>query len=54
MDAILSNIEELIDDIERDSQTTKDEILKSLYSIKEQIEEENYMSNNTLEWEDLD
>ena len=54
MDAILSNIEELIDDIERDSQTTKDEILKSLYSIKEQIEEENYMSNNTLEWDDLD
>jgi hypothetical protein len=54
MEIIINNLETLIDDIERDPHTTKEEILKSLYNIKEQIEEENYQSNNTLEWDDLD
>ena len=54
METLLAQVEGLIDDIERDSQITKDEILTSLYQIKDQIEEENYRSNNTIEWDDLD
>ena len=39
MEELLEDIETLIDDIERDSQLTKDEILKSLKEIKDTIED---------------
>ena len=39
MDNLLENIEELIDDIERDHAITKTEILESLYKLKEEIEQ---------------
>ena len=41
MDIILDNIEELIDDIERDHAITKTEILEALYKIKSEIEDHN-------------
>ena len=41
MDPILENIEELIDDIERDHAITKTEILEALYKIKSEIEDHN-------------
>ena len=41
MDIILDNIEELIDDIERDHAITKTEILEALYKIKSEIEDYN-------------
>tara|TARA_S200002703_G_C3699196_1_gene214747 strand:- start:325 stop:522 length:198 start_codon:yes stop_codon:yes gene_type:complete len=39
MDIILENIEELIDDIERDHAITKTEIVEVLYKLKEEIEQ---------------
>ena len=39
MEEILEKIETLIDDIERDSQLTRDEILKSLREIKDKTED---------------
>jgi hypothetical protein len=41
MDNLLENIEELIDDIERDHAITKTEILEALYKIKSEIEDHN-------------
>ena len=38
MDIIFNDIEILIDDLERDSQMTREETLKTLYEIKEKIE----------------
>ena len=38
MDIIFNDIEMLIDDLERDSQMTREETLKTLYEIKEKIE----------------
>ena len=54
MDIILENIEELIDDIERDSSITKAEILLTLYKLKEKIEDYNLGKEEGLQWEDLD
>ena len=55
MDPVLENIEELIDDIERDHDLTKSEIVKSLYELKEEIEDHNLRrGDDTLQWEDLD
>ena len=48
MENVLENIEELIDDIERDPEITKTLILEALYKVKEEAEdinlqeEENY------------
>ena len=42
MEELLEKIETLIDDIERDSQLTRDEILKSLNKIKDKAEDIHY------------
>ena len=56
MDTILEKLEVLIDDIERDSQLTKDEIHEALTRLKEEIEEYQIRreEGGTLEWEDLE
>ena len=56
MDTILEKLEVLIDDIERDSQLTKDEIHTALTKLKEEIEEYQLRreEGSSLEWEDLD
>ena len=57
MDPILENIEELIDDLERDHAITKTEIIESLYKIKEEIEQYNLSNeenNHSINWDDLD
>ena len=56
MDTILEKLELLIDDIERDSQLTKDEIHDALIKLKDEIEEYQIRreEGNTLNWEDLD
>ena len=54
-DEVLEKIETLIDDIERDSQITNQEILSTLYDLKEKIEDFNLgREENTINWEDLD
>ena len=47
MDNFLDDIEELIDDIERDHAITKTEILEALYKLKEE-------EDHSLNWGDLD
>ena len=56
MDTILEKLEVLIDDIERDSQLTKEEIHTALTILKSEIEDYNLEreERRTLEWEDLD
>ena len=56
MDIILENIEELIDDIERDPALTRTEIAEALYKIKEEIEQYKLREeeNPSIEWDDLD
>ena len=56
MDPVLENIEELIDDIERDHAITKTEILEALYKIKEEIEQYKLREeeDHSLNWGDLD
>ena len=55
MDIILEKLEVLMDDIERDSQLTKDEIHTALVKLKEEIEEYQLRKDEgTLNWEDLD
>ena len=57
MDIILENIEELIDDIERDHALTRTEIVEALYKIKEEIEQYNLSNeenNHSIKWDDLD
>ena len=39
MEEIQNQVERLIDDIERDSQLTRDEILDALLKLKEEIED---------------
>ena len=39
MEELIEKIETLIDDVERDSQLTRDEILKSLREIKDKAED---------------
>ena len=46
MEELLEDIETLIDDIERDSQLTRDEILKSLREIKDKAEDIHYHLDN--------
>ena len=56
MEEIQSQLERLIDDVERDETITKADILLSLYKLKEEIEDYNLgqEEGRTLEWEDLD
>ena len=54
MDIILEKVEILIDDIERDSQLTRDEIIKALKCLKEEIEDYQMGKDGGLQWEDLD
>ena len=56
MEQILEKLEVLIDDIERDSQLTKEDIHKTLSKLKEEIEDYNLRreEGGSIEWEDLD
>jgi len=56
MDTILEKLEVLIDDIERDSTLTKEDINIALNQLKTEIEDYNLEreGDRTLEWEDLD
>ena len=56
MEQILETLETLIDDIERDSQLTRDEIHDVLVKLKEEIEDHQLTINEggDLQWEDLD
>ena len=56
MDTILEKLEILIDDIERDSQLTKDEIHLALIMLKAEIEDYQLKMDEGggLQWEDLD
>ena len=56
MENLLEDIEELIDDIERDHAITKTEILEALYKIKEEIEQYKLREeeDHSLNWGDLD
>ena len=56
MDTILEKLEILIDDIERDSQLTKDEIHEALIKLKTEIEDYQLKreESNSINWEDLD
>ena len=56
MDTILEKLETLIDDVERDNTMTNEDIISSLYKLKEQIEDYNLGRDEgrTLEWDDLD
>ena len=55
MEQILEKLETLIDDIERDSQLTRDEILKSLSELKGEIEDYQLRRDEgeSIDWEDL-
>ena len=56
MERIQEQLERIIDDIEREDQLDKDEIIQSLNKIKEAIEDYNLRreEGNSLEWGDLD
>ena len=56
MEQILEKLETLIDDIERDSQLTKDEIHEALVKLKTEIEDHQISINEggSFEWDDLD
>ena len=56
MEEIQSQLETLIDDVERDENITNADILLALYKLKEEIEDYNLQKEEgrTLEWEDLD
>ena len=56
MEEIQSQLETLIDDVERDETMTNTDIVLALYKLKEEIEDYNLRQEegNSLEWEDLD
>tara|TARA_B100000073_G_C23393654_1_gene436193 strand:- start:70 stop:240 length:171 start_codon:yes stop_codon:yes gene_type:complete len=56
MEEIQSQLETLIDDVERDETMTNTDIVLALYKLKEEIEDYNLgqEEGRTLEWEDLD
>jgi|TARA_Y100000114_G_C11542226_1_gene223142 CRISPR/Cas system-associated protein Cas5 (RAMP superfamily) len=56
METILINIEELIDDLERDENLTRTEITEALYKIKEEIEQYKIREEEhpSIDWEDLE
>ena len=53
LETIINNLEILIDDIERDNSLTREEILKNLYEIKQQLEDRELENNHSIEWDDL-
>ena len=56
MEEIQSQLETLIDDVERDENMTNVDLLSALYKLKEEIEDYNLgrEEGRSLEWEDLD
>tara|TARA_R110000744_G_scaffold108142_3_gene204879 strand:- start:43 stop:213 length:171 start_codon:yes stop_codon:yes gene_type:complete len=56
MEEIQQQLETLIDDIERDSNLSKDEILTTLNKLKSEIEDYNLQreEGGDLQWDDLD
>ena len=56
MENILEKLETLIDDIERDSQLTRNEILLALTILKAEIEDYQLSreEGSSLDWDDLD
>ena len=56
MDNILEKLETIIDDIERDSQLTRNEILLALTILKAEIEDYQLSreEGSSLDWDDLD
>ena len=56
MEEIQSQVERLIDDVERDETMTNADLISALYKLKEQIEDYNLgrEEGRSLEWEDLD
>ena len=56
MEQILEKLETLIDDIESDSQLTKDEIHDTLIKLKTEIEDHQLRldEGGGLQWDDLD
>jgi len=56
MDTILEKLETIIDDVERDNTMTNEDIISSLYKLKEEIEDYNLRreEGGSIEWEDLD
>ena len=54
MEEIQSQVERLIDDVERDETMTKADIVLELYKLKEEIEDYNLGREEGLQWEDLD
>jgi len=56
MEHILEKIETLIDDIERDSQLTREEIHETLVKLKVEIEDHQLRMDEGggLQWDDLD
>ena len=54
MEEIINNLENLIDDIERDASLTNEEITENLYNIKQQLEDYQIEEESTtINWEDL-
>ena len=56
MEEIQNQLEALIDDIERDSQLTRDEIHDALIKLKTEIEDHQLRMDEggDLQWDDLD
>ena len=54
MEEIQSQLETLIDDVERDENITNADILLALYKLKEEIEDYNLGREEGLQWEYLD
>ena len=54
MEKVINELENLIDDIERDDTLTKKDILDSLYNIKAEAEDHQIEEqNHSIEWDDL-
>jgi hypothetical protein len=56
MEEIQNQLETLIDDVERDENMSKTDIISLLYKLKSEIEDYNLHreEGRSLEWEDLD
>ena len=55
MEEIQSQVERLIDDMERDENMSNEDLLIALYKLKTDIEDYNLQrEEGSLQWEDLD
>ena len=56
MEEIQNQVERLIEDMERDENMEKEDLLMTLYKLKTDIEDYNFRheSEGGLQWEDLD